>query len=75
MSIVHTQLEGILKKTIFVMVLSNLIVPAFGGSPLKEIQIVFENHWCADSIMILYPGVNFERVIPLGDVELTFYVN
>lgn len=39
---------------------------AFGNNPTGSIQIVFENRASADSIIALYPEMDFERVIPFA---------
>lgn len=39
---------------------------AFGNNPTGSIQIVFENRVSADSIIALYQGMDFERVIPFA---------
>ena len=39
---------------------------AFGNNPTGSIQIVFENRVSADSIIALYQGMDFKRVIPFA---------
>ena len=64
---IYYKLPFIIKRKPFLMIAGmSFSLLAFGGNPTGEIQIVFENRECADSIMALYPYVDFERVIPMA---------
>lgn len=66
MSIKYKLLHKNKRKTFLILSGMCFSLLAFGANPSGEIQIVFENRNSADSIMSLYPDMNFERVIPIA---------
>lgn len=66
MAKVYRKYGSIMTNAFFIMIGLSTSVVAFGGEHSEDIQIVFENRNSADSIMSLYPDMNFERVIPMA---------
>lgn len=58
--------ENFLRKAFLILVGLSVNIFAFGDTLSDGMQIVFENRKSADSIMALYPDMQFERVIPLA---------
>lgn len=66
MSIFHKHPVSLIRDAAFILGGICTCPVAWGDNPTGGIQIVFENRASADSIIALYPEMDFERVIPLA---------
>ena len=65
MAILYRKYGKMMRNAALILVRLSSSASAFGVQS-EDIQIVFENRASADSIIALYPDVEFERVIPVA---------